>query len=159
MRPQSLKQVLQAVNLRRTSMHRQGQLAGGCKALCSCAFAASIHILGAHRLGRCVRLCVLQATQSIKKQRISAAGKAIAEPEHHDVHHTRKDTKKVNSTACGSCYGAETAALTCCNTCEDVSLLVPLNRNGDRWQSISALASTCWCCSSHEPATAHIEAS
>ena len=49
-----------------------------------------------------------------------------------------KDTKKVNSTACGSCYGAETAALTCCNTCEDVSLLVLLNRNGDRWQSISA---------------------
>lgn len=68
-------------------------------------------------------LFVLQATQSIKKQRISAAGKAIADPEHHDVHHTRKDVKKANTTTgCGSCYGAETAQLTCCNTCEDVSV-------------------------------------
>jgi len=63
---------------------------------------------------------VLQATQSIKKQRVSAAGKPIGEPEHHDVHHTRKDVIKGNSTACGSCYGAETAQQPCCNTCEEV---------------------------------------
>lgn len=60
------------------------------------------------------------ATQSIKKQRVSAAGKPIGEPEHHDVHHTRKDVIKGNSTACGSCYGAETAQQPCCNTCEEV---------------------------------------
>lgn len=70
----------------------------------------------------CHDVLYMQATQSIKKQRLSAAGKAIADVEHHDVHHTRKDAVKVNSTACGSCYGAETAALTCCNTCEDVSV-------------------------------------
>jgi hypothetical protein len=64
---------------------------------------------------------VLQATQSIKKQRISAAGKPLGGAETHDVHHTRKDVKKSNSTGCGSCYGAETAALPCCNSCEDVS--------------------------------------
>lgn len=40
------------------------------------------------------------------------------------MHHTRKDARKANSTGCGSCYGAETAQLTCCNTCEDVSGLV-----------------------------------
>jgi hypothetical protein len=63
-----------------------------------------------------------QATQSIKKQRISAAGKPLGDAETHDVHHTRKDVKKSNSTGCGSCYGAETAALPCCNSCEDVSV-------------------------------------
>jgi hypothetical protein len=68
----------------------------------------------------CLRVS-LQATQSIKKQRISAAGKPLADAETHDVHHTRKDVKKSNSTGCGSCYGAETAALPCCNLCEDVS--------------------------------------
>lgn len=62
-----------------------------------------------------------QATQSIKKQRLSAAGKPVAEAEHHDVHHTRKGAGgKASNTTCGSCYGAETAALSCCNTCEDV---------------------------------------
>lgn len=61
------------------------------------------------------------ATHSIQKQRISAAGKPVSEPEHHDVLHTRKDTKKANVTnKCGSCYGAESATLTCCNTCEEV---------------------------------------
>lgn len=45
----------------------------------------------------------------------------MSEPEHHDVHYTRKDTKKANTTnKCGSCYGAESATLTCCNTCEEV---------------------------------------
>lgn len=64
----------------------------------------------------------LQASQAIKKQRLSAAGKPVADVEHHDVTHTRKsDINKTSDTACGSCYGAESTTLPCCNTCEEVS--------------------------------------
>lgn len=68
----------------------------------------------------------------------------MSEPEHHDVHHTRKDTRKANTTnKCGSCYGAESATLTCCNTCEEVGrahhageACLQLRRAGDMQDSV-----------------------
>lgn len=72
---------------------------------------------------RCVRgaRLALQASQSIRKQRLSAAGKPVGDAEQHDVTHTRKDHNKTQPAgACGSCYGAETATQACCNTCEEV---------------------------------------
>lgn len=60
----------------------------------------------------------------IYKQRLSRTGQKLQEAEKHDV----TSTKKSNDTAvallgsaCGSCYGAETAKGQCCNTCDEVS--------------------------------------
>lgn len=81
-----------------------------------------LHVLGRPKTSsQPVCGACMQATQSIKKQRLSTTGTPVADVEHHDVQGTRKDLAKANSTACGSCYGAETAVLSCCNTCEDVS--------------------------------------
>eukprot|EP00879_Flechtneria_rotunda_P009695 GHRR01010144.1.p1 GENE.GHRR01010144.1~~GHRR01010144.1.p1 ORF type:complete len:313 (+),score=78.67 GHRR01010144.1:280-1218(+) len=59
------------------------------------------------------------ASHDIKKQRLNAGGSPINQAEKHDVHQTKRN-KDVNATGCGSCFGAETESLRCCNTCEQV---------------------------------------
>lgn len=61
-----------------------------------------------------------QASHDIKKQRLSAGGSPVSEPERHDVGLTQKAAVNASGGGCGSCYGAETEALKCCNTCEQV---------------------------------------
>jgi hypothetical protein len=91
------------------------------------------HRAGSTALAGCRECCdvlllpplprVPQADHAIHKQRLDAAGKPVGAAERHDVLATRKDMT-ANTTqpasACGSCYGAESASVTCCNTCEQV---------------------------------------
>lgn len=65
---------------------------------------------------------VLQASHDVKKQRLGANGAPVSQVEQHDVKQTQRN-KDANVTGCGSCYGAESETMKCCNTCEDVSCM------------------------------------
>ena len=61
----------------------------------------------------------------VYKKRLQADGTPIDEgikhtigPENLDL--MSKDNVDENGTACGSCYGAQTATQPCCNTCDEV---------------------------------------
>lgn len=68
----------------------------------------------------------LDLAHNIYKRRLDLeTGKPIDEPEKHEVvkEETEPAEKTENGTevaACGSCYGAETEDVPCCNTCEQV---------------------------------------
>lgn len=52
------------------------------------------------------------------KHRLDPMGVPVAEPVKTEL--ASKDQQKNATQECGSCYGAETPNLSCCNTCEDV---------------------------------------
>ena len=64
----------------------------------------------------------------VYKKRLQADGTPIDEgtkhtigPENLDL--MSKDNVDENGTVCGSCYGAQTTAQPCCNTCDEVTPL------------------------------------
>ncbi|XP_068083319.1 endoplasmic reticulum-Golgi intermediate compartment protein 3 [Anabrus simplex] len=65
----------------------------------------------------------LQIEHNIYKRRLDLSGNPIEEPQKEDVGSVsealKKETNQTEET-CGSCYGAETEDMKCCNTCEDV---------------------------------------
>ena len=77
----------------------------------------------------------------VYKKRLQADGAPIDEgikhtigPENLDL--ISKDNVDENGTACGSCYGAQTATQPCCNTCDEVMLaLQALGSNLELYQS------------------------
>eukprot|EP00090_Calanus_glacialis_P002824 TRINITY_DN12091_c0_g1_i1.p1 TRINITY_DN12091_c0_g1~~TRINITY_DN12091_c0_g1_i1.p1 ORF type:complete len:382 (+),score=116.59 TRINITY_DN12091_c0_g1_i1:53-1198(+) len=60
---------------------------------------------------------------NIYKRRLDLeTGQPIDEPEKHEVGEVEKivNNTEVGEVVCGSCYGAETEGIKCCNTCEEV---------------------------------------
>lgn len=64
----------------------------------------------------------------VYKKRLQADGTPIDEgtkhtigPENLDL--MSRDSVDENGTVCGSCYGAQTTAQPCCNTCDEVKAL------------------------------------
>ncbi|XP_076291836.1 endoplasmic reticulum-Golgi intermediate compartment protein 3 isoform X2 [Lasioglossum baleicum] len=69
----------------------------------------------------------LQIEHNIFKRRLDLNGKPIENPEKTDITDTKalsKTTIKTEESStpktCGDCYGAASASIECCNTCEDV---------------------------------------
>lgn len=65
----------------------------------------------------------------VYKKRLRADGTPIDEGTKHDIGPETLDEasnvmKTENGTICGSCYGAQTAAQQCCNTCDEVRVTV-----------------------------------
>ena len=68
--------------------------------------------------------CNLQ-DHDVYKKRLQADGTPIDEGTKHSIGPENidlmsKDKVDENGTACGSCYGAQTATQQCCNTCDEV---------------------------------------
>ncbi|XP_055537873.1 endoplasmic reticulum-Golgi intermediate compartment protein 3 [Wyeomyia smithii] len=65
----------------------------------------------------------LHIDHNIYKRRLDLHGQPIEKPKKEDIQAPKKknDTSTVApKNACGSCYGAETDTIKCCNTCQDV---------------------------------------
>ena len=65
----------------------------------------------------------------VYKKRLRADGSPIDEGTKHDIGpETLAEASDVmkteNGTICGSCYGAQTAAQQCCNTCDEVCAII-----------------------------------
>ncbi len=59
----------------------------------------------------------LDVEQTVTKQRLTLDGSVIID---EGAATPKPEKALVEEGACGSCYGAETPAKSCCNTCDDV---------------------------------------
>ena len=82
--------------------------------------------------------------QNMVKQRIDSDGKLVGDAvkeEANIVEQAKADVPALDENYCGSCYGAETAEVTCCNTC--AAVVAAYNEKGWGVSEVERTAEQC----------------